>query len=57
MKNQKENTEKQEIFKPFIEDNSFHDPKDIDTPKPDGEVSTSNEEGEDNEKPGENIFK
>ncbi len=57
MKKQNENIEEYEMSKPFLEEKSFNDPKDSDIPKPDGETVSSNEEEDENDKPGENIFK
>ncbi len=51
MKNKKSTSAQPEKSK------SFTDPRDKDTPKPDGETISSTEEGEEIEKPGGNIFK
>ncbi|WP_158447815.1 hypothetical protein [Aquimarina longa] len=51
MKNKKTTNVQPEKSKLFI------DPKDVDIPKPDGETISSNEEDEENDKPGGNIFK
>ncbi|MEW7279055.1 hypothetical protein ABW636_10715 [Aquimarina sp. 2201CG1-2-11] len=57
MKNKKSTIESQEKSKPFIGDTSFNVSNDIDTPKPDGRDTGSNEEEDEDDKPGENIFK
>lgn len=48
MKNEKSTSAQPEKSKSFI------DPRDKDTPKPDGEVANTSEEGEETEKPWEN---
>ena len=51
MKNKKSTNTQPEKSTPFI------DSRDKDTPKPDGETISSNEREDEDEKPGENIFK
>lgn len=57
MKKQKTITENQKMSNPLNNCKSIYDPNDQDTPKPDGETVSSNEEEDENDKPGENIFK